>query len=107
MNNWKKLLTAGVLVTATIGLTACAPGNSNAYDPEIKANFMNSCETSSGGLTAYCECVWDAVSNKFTQAEFTVIDKWFADGTGEVSQEDQDFITNSFTVCAAAHVPQG
>jgi len=106
MKNWKKLLIAGVLFTATIGMSACAGGNSNAYNPQIKANFMNSCETSSNGLTAYCECVWDAITSKFTQEEFVVIDQWFADGSGTVSQEDQDYITNAFTVCAATHVPQ-
>ncbi len=111
MNKFKNIFSAGLLLVAGLGLVGCSslsPGGGskgNSYDPQIKANFMNSCESSSDGLTAYCGCVWDAVTAKFSQDEFVVIDRWFADGTGSVSQEDQDFLENTFVNCAAAHVP--
>jgi hypothetical protein len=45
---------AATVILATGFLGACGGGG---YSDEFKAQFLQSCEASSGGDTTYCQCV--------------------------------------------------
>lgn len=44
-----------ILVTASITFLGGCGGN-GGYSEEFKAQFLSSCEASSGGQSAYCQC---------------------------------------------------
>lgn len=52
MNRWR--ITAGLVA---ILLGGC--GGGSGYSDAFRTSFMSSCEESSGGQTAYCQCALD------------------------------------------------
>jgi hypothetical protein len=50
----RRLAVLAALVTGLLG--ACGGGG---YSDEFKAQFLQSCEASSGGATSYCQCALD------------------------------------------------
>ena len=46
------------VITAAL-LAACGGGGGGGYSEAFRASFMESCEDSSGGQTAYCQCALD------------------------------------------------
>ena len=74
----KAILAAGLLATA---FAACgedeqdtAPGATQQagrpYPEEVRANFVASCEKTSNGNTAYCECTLDELQKTMSLEEF-------------------------------------
>lgn len=46
-----------LMILATIGMTFLGGcGGNGGYSEEFQAQFLSSCEASSGGQTAYCQC---------------------------------------------------
>ena len=47
------------ITTALAALMLAACGGGSGYSEEFRTSFMSSCEESSGGQTAYCQCALD------------------------------------------------
>ncbi len=45
-----------ITAAITAALLAACGGDGGGYSEEFRTSFMASCEQSSGGQTAYCEC---------------------------------------------------
>ena len=68
-----------LMILATIGATflgACG-GNGGGYSEEFRAQFLSSCESSSGGQTEYCQCALEHLeaNGPENEEEITVEDQ--------------------------------
>ncbi|GAA2543362.1 hypothetical protein GCM10009860_25260 [Microbacterium mitrae] len=50
-------------------------GGTESWPANVTENFISSCEASSGGQTAYCECSLEALQSEYTLEEFTELEK--------------------------------
>lgn len=64
---------AALSVTGTLcaALAGCGGANTdNGYPEAAKNNFINACNTSSGGNKTFCRCAFDQIEASMSYAEF-------------------------------------
>lgn len=55
--------------------TSAAPAEETGWPEASRKEFLKSCETTSGGMTEYCECALQESEKKFTYAEMVDLEK--------------------------------
>lgn len=86
--------TSGVETTAAVSdTTAAAPDTTAApadttdssggdqYPDEVRTNFLDSCNQSSGGNTEACTCALESIEAKFSLEEFVALEQSMNNGT--------------------------
>lgn len=65
------ILAVPLTIAALTGCSGSAGGGDDGSWPDaVTENFMTSCEQSSGGQTAYCECSLETLQENYTLEEF-------------------------------------
>ncbi|HEX2086164.1 MAG TPA: hypothetical protein VHF89_10815 [Solirubrobacteraceae bacterium] len=64
----------------------------NRYPDQIRENFMNSCEQSSNGQTAVCECSLEKIEEQYSLDEFKEIDEKQREEGGALPAEMQQIV---------------
>jgi hypothetical protein len=47
----------------------------DAWDPQVRTNFLDACLETSGGAEGYCGCTLDRLEERFTEAEFEAMEQ--------------------------------
>jgi hypothetical protein len=89
---------AAALSALLLLLAACVPA-ADEWTDEVRDNFLEACEESSGGELAYCRCVLDDLEATYTLAEFEEIERQL-DETGEMPAELEAIID----ACIEEHI---
>ena len=89
------ILTLPLAVAALAGCSSTAGGGNGDWPADITENFMTSCEDSSGGQTAYCECSLETLQENFTLDEFKEMDQNIND------EKTQDVLAKIISSCQA------
>lgn len=78
-------------------LTGCSNTSVDdaGWPAKVGEDFMTSCEASSGGQTAYCECSLETLQENFTFDEFTELEKNIND------PETQEVLADTISACQA------
>jgi hypothetical protein len=89
-----------VAVTAavfTLTLSSC-DSDPEEYPPEVRANFMASCESQAGATSSMCDRCFEAIKSTYSYDEFVKIDTAIQMGTA--SREDSDRLAEVLKGCA-------
>ena len=93
----KKTMTIfGAILFASFILTSCGT-KKNDYPANVTQNFMNSCQTTSGGDQNLCSCLLEKIQEKYTFEEFTAIEVKMQ--TGKTPSEFLDFVGKAKAEC--------
>lgn len=80
-----KFAVAPVLAVAA-AVSGCGGDKTNDYPQAAISSFMSSCNTSSGGETAYCACAMHGIQSKYNYEEYVRLNVRTAN-TGQLPEE--------------------
>lgn len=90
------ILAVPLTIAALTGCSGSAGGDGDGGWPaNVTENFLTSCEESSGGQTAYCECSLETLQENFTLDEFKDMEKNIND------EKTQEVLTKIISACQA------
>ncbi len=68
------------------------------YPADVTQNFMNSCQTTSGGNQELCSCLLDKIQGKYTYEEFSAIEVKMQ--AGQTPSDFLDFVGKARAECS-------
>jgi hypothetical protein len=94
----KKIMTIfGAILFASFILTSCSP-KKHDYPADVTQNFMNSCQSTSGGDQKGCSCLLDKIQEKYTFEEFSAIEVKIL--AGQTPSDFLDFVGKARAECS-------
>jgi len=85
-----------ILATTSLLFTAC--NTKHDYPSDVTQNFMNSCQTNSGGKQELCSCLLDKIQRKYTYEEFSAIEVKMQ--VGQTPSDFLDFVGKARAECS-------
>ena len=89
------ILAVPLTIAALTGCGASAGGGGSDWPSEVTDPFLSSCEQSSGGQTAYCECSLETLQENYTLDEFKEMESNIND------EKTQEVLSEIISACQA------
>ncbi len=87
----------GAILFASFILTSCG-SKKHVYPADVTQNFMNSCQSTSGGEQKICSCLLDKIQEKYTFEEFSAIEVKMQ--AGQTPSKFLDFVGKARVECS-------